>query len=97
MRDFCHLKNSELEQQFKKYRGRVVHRGDVVKDDSGSYAVFSEQRRFLPDYLDAKDEANAAVSAYTQVKTEDAPKLLRHPKSESPDSWVRLARHKFFF
>ena len=35
--------NSELEPKFQKYNGRVVLRGDVVKDDSGSYAVFTEQ------------------------------------------------------
>ena len=33
--DICHLKNSELEPQFQKYKGRVVLRGDIVKDDSG--------------------------------------------------------------
>ena len=36
--DLCHLKNSELELQYQKYKGRVVLRGDIVKDDSGSYA-----------------------------------------------------------
>ena len=41
--DLCHLKNSELEPQFQKYKGRVVLRGDIAKDDSGSYAVFTEQ------------------------------------------------------
>ena len=41
--DLCHLENSELEPQCQKYKGRVVLRGDIVKDDSGSYAVFSEQ------------------------------------------------------
>ena len=41
--DLCHLKNSELEPKFRKYQGRVVLRGDIVKDDSGSYAVFTEQ------------------------------------------------------
>ena len=41
--DICHLKNSELEQQFETYKGRVVLRGDVVKDASGSYAVFTAQ------------------------------------------------------
>ena len=30
-------------QSTKKYKGRVVLRGDIVKDDSGSYAVFTEQ------------------------------------------------------
>ena len=33
--DLCHLKNLELEPQFQKYQGRVVLRGDIVKDDSG--------------------------------------------------------------
>ena len=42
--DLCHLKNSELELQYQKYKGRVVLRGDTVKDVSGSYAVFTEQR-----------------------------------------------------
>ena len=41
--DLCHLKNSELEPQFQKYEGRVELRGDIVKDDSGSYATFPEQ------------------------------------------------------
>ena len=41
--DLCHLINSELEPQFQKYKGRVVLRGDVVKENSGSYAVFTEQ------------------------------------------------------
>ena len=41
--DHCHLKNSELEPQFQKYKDRVVLRGDIVKDDSESYAVFTEQ------------------------------------------------------
>ena len=41
--DRCHLKNAELEAKQQKYKGRVVLRGDIVKDDSGSYAVFTEQ------------------------------------------------------
>ena len=41
--DLCHLKNWELEPQYLKYKGRAVLRGDIVKDDSGSYAVFTEQ------------------------------------------------------
>ena len=41
--DICHLKNAELEAKHQKYNGRVVLRGDIVKDDSGSYAVFTEQ------------------------------------------------------
>ena len=41
--DLCHLLNPELEPQYQKDRGRVVLRGDIVKDGSGSYAVFTEQ------------------------------------------------------
>ena len=41
--DICHLKNAELETKHLKYKGRVVLRGDIVKNDSGSYAVFTEQ------------------------------------------------------
>ena len=29
--DICHLKNAELEAKHKKYKGRVVLRGDIVK------------------------------------------------------------------
>ena len=41
--DICQSKNAELEAKHQKYKGRVVFRGDIVKDDSGSYAVFTEQ------------------------------------------------------
>ena len=40
-------------------------------------------------------KAADAVSAYTQVKFEDAPRLLRIPKSECPDIWIRLPRDKW--
>ena len=41
--DICHLKSAELEAKPQKYQGRVVLRGDIVKDDSGSCAAFTEQ------------------------------------------------------
>ena len=41
--DICFLENAELEPTFQKYKGRVVCRGDIVKDDSGAYAVFTAQ------------------------------------------------------
>ena len=63
--DLCHLKNSELEPKFQKYKGRVVLRGDMVKDDLGSCAVFTEQGS------SASQMTSVAVSAYTQVKMED--------------------------
>ena len=86
--DICHLKNSELKPQHQKCKGRVVLRGDILKDDSGSYAVFTEQGSSASQMTAAKvvdiisrlpgcaGQAADAVSAYTQVKMEDAPKLL---------------------
>ena len=86
--DICHLINAELEAKHKKYKGRVVFRGDIVKDDSGSYAVFTEQGSSASQMTAAKimdiisrlpgfdGQAADAVSAYTQVKMEDAHKLL---------------------
>ena len=43
---------------------------------------------------DSDGQAATAVSAYTQVKMEDAPRLQKIPKSECPDLWIRLPRHK---
>ena len=89
--DICHLKNAELEAKHQKYKGRVVLRGDIVKDDSGSYSVFTEQESSASQLTAAKvmdiisrlpgcdGQAADAVSAYTQVKMEDAHKLLKFP------------------
>ena len=99
--DICHLKNAELEAKHQKYKGQVVLRGDIVKVDSGSYAVFTEQGSSASQRTAAKDmdiisrlsgcagQAADAVSACTQMKMEDAPKLLKIPKSECPDIWIR--------
>ena len=82
-------------------------RGDIVKDDSGSYAVFTEQGSSASQMTAAKvidviarlpgcsGQAADAVSAYTQVKMEDAPSSLRIPKSECPGIWIPLPKHKW--
>ena len=106
--DLCHLKNAELEAKHQKYKGRVALRGDTVKDDSGSNAVFAEQGSFSITNDGCKSHgyhfqiawlrgtsSRHAVSAYTQVKMEDAPKLLKNPKSECPDIWIRPPKHKW--
>ena len=79
--DICHLKNADLEAKHQKYKGRVVLRGDIVKDDSGSYAVFTEQIGSSASQMTAAKvmdiisrlpgctgQAAGAVSADTQVK-----------------------------
>ena len=45
--DICHLKNAELEAKHQEYKGGVVLRGDIVKDNSGAYAVFTEDLQHL--------------------------------------------------
>ena len=40
-------------------------------------------------------QAADAVSAFSQVKMEDPPRLLRIAKSECPDVWILLPRHKW--
>ena len=48
---------------------------------------------FIARLRDCDGQAADAASAYTQVKQEDAHKLLKIPKSECPDVWIRLPRH----
>ena len=42
--DICHLKNAELEPKLQKYKGRVVLRGNMEKDDSGAYTVCTPKK-----------------------------------------------------
>ena len=105
--DMCHLKNAELETKHQKYKGQFLLRGDVVKDKSGSYAVFTVKGSSASQMTAAKimdivsrlpgcdGQAADAVSAYIQVKMEDSHKLFKIPKSECPDIWIRLPRHKW--
>ena len=74
----------------KKCRARTL-RGEIVQDDSGAYAVFTEQGSSASQMTAAKimdviarlpaceGQAADAVSANTQVKLEDAPKFLQIP------------------
>ena len=89
-------------QSTKNTKAELYSAVRFVKDDSGSYAVFTEQGSSASQMTAAKvmdiisrlpacaGQAGDAVSAYTQVKMEDAPKLLKIPKSECPDMWIRL-------
>ena len=104
--DICHLKNAEFEAKHQKYKGRVVLRGDIVKDDSGSYAVLTEQGSSASlmtaaNVMDVTSrlpgcagQAADAVLAYSQVTIEDEPSLLKITKSECPGIWIRPPKHK---
>ena len=95
-------------QNTKNTKVEVVLRGDIVKDDSGSYAVFTEtriisissdSRQNIMDIISQNcqvgdGQAADAVSAYTQMKMEDAHKLFKNiPNRKCPDIWIRLPRH----
>ena len=96
--DICHLKNAELETKHQKYKGRVVLRGDIVKDDSGSYAVFTEQgsSEFQMTAEKAMDiisrlprcagQAADAVSAYTQGENGRCSEIIEN-------SQIGMSRH----
>ena len=91
--DICHLKKAELEAKHQKYKGRVVLRGDIVKDDSGSFAVFTEQGSSASQMTAAKiilpgcdGQAADASSAYTQVKNGRCSQIIEN-------SQIGVSRH----
>ena len=65
--DVCNLRNSELENKFQKYKGRVLLREDVEKDDSGSpgssvsHMTAAKVLVVISRLLDCAGEANDAV------------------------------------
>ena len=78
--------------------GSCALRGTTVFTEQG----FSASQMTAAEIMDiisrlpgCDGQAADAVSAYTQVKMEDAHKLLKIPKSECPDIWIRLPRHKW--
>ena len=93
--DLCNLKNSELEPQYQKNKGRVVLRGDIVKDGSGSHAVFTEQGSSASQVTAAQimdiesrvlgcaGQAADAVSAYIQVKNGRYTNVIFKNKSQN--------------
>ena len=64
------------------------------KDYSASQMTAAEIMDIISRLPGCAGQAADAVSAYTQVKMEDAPKILKIPESECPDVWIHLPRHK---
>ncbi len=96
----CHLKHAELAEFLQVYKGRIVFRGDDVKDQEGTHAVFTEQgtsasHLAAAKFLDAIARLPGndghdmdAISAYTQVKLSDAAAILG--REVVPDTWISL-------
>ena len=101
----CHEKHSELQKAVREFKGRIVFRGDIVKDESGCFAVFSEQgtsasHLSAAKFLDAiarmpgcSGEDSDAVGAYTQVLLEEADRLLG--PDVFPETWITLPRNRW--
>ena len=104
--DLCHIKNSQLGKEFWRYKGRIVFRGDIVKNEQGNFAVFTEpgasaSHLAAAKFMDAisrlpgnSGEDSDAVGAYTQVKLDEVAELLGVPGLVTK-TWVSLPRHKW--
>ena len=104
LRAIYHEKHSELPKADRKYKGRVVFRGDTVKDIDGYYAVFSEQgtsssHMAATKFIDAiarmpgmDGEDSDAMSAHTQVELKNVSKFLGKG-CQFIDAWVTLPRY----
>ena len=85
----------QMDNSFQKYKGRVVLRGDAVKEGSRLYAVFTEQGSsashmtvatvldVISRLPDCAGDASDAVSANTQAKWKMLQKC-EAPRSLSP-------------
>ena len=79
---------------------------ETVRDETGYFAVFTEQgasasQMSAAKFLDAiarmpgmTGQAADAVKAYTQVSLREAHKLLGLPKEKSPDTWISLPKSR---
>ena len=67
-------------------------RGDIVKDDSGAYAVFTEQGSSASQMTAAKVVDVFARLPDCKEKLRMLKSYLKIPKSECPDVWIRLPK-----
>ena len=90
-------------QSTKNTKVEFVLRGDIVKDDSGSFAVFTEQGSSASQMTAAKvmdiiSRLPGCTSSWCSIctcpgKNGRCSKIMK--KSECPDIWIRLPRHKW--
>ena len=105
VRALCLEKHSALELVDLEYKGRVVFRENIVRDNDGYYAVFSEygtssSHMAATKFLDAiarmpgcDGEDSDAKSAYTQVKLDEIGSFLGKGH-EWVDAWVQYLRRR---
>ena len=107
--DHCHLKKILVGAKFSQITaGQVVLRGDFVKDDSGSYAFFSEQGSSASQMTAAKViDIISRLPGYIQDKQQTQYQLTRRSKWKmhhhcskffsqiDQKCWIRLPKHKW--
>ena len=96
-------------QRIRSWSLRVALRGDIVKDDSGAYAVFTEQGSSASQmtatkshghYIEASQDvqgqaADTSICSYSGSKWKMHPNNSKFQKSECSDIWIRLPKHKW--
>ena len=92
----CHIKNYQLDRKLWQYKGRIVFRGDNVRDENGQFAVFSEQGTSASHLMAARvvdalahmpgkgDEDSDATGACTQI----------YLGKDCPDTWIELPKNR---
>lgn len=91
----CFIKNSQLLESQRSYKGRVVLRGDCIKDDTGYLAAFSEQGTSASHM--AASKMIAALAHMTGMDRQDADAGGAYTQSDLQgyETWVSLPPHQW--
>ena len=97
---FCHAdghlsyQECGVRTEVSENKGKIVLRG-TEQGSSASQTTAAEAMDVIARQPGCAGQAADAVSTYTKVRMGDPPKLLKIPKSECADIWMRLPRHKW--
>ena len=97
----CHKKNAQLGCEMWSYKGRLVFRGDCVRDQDGNWGVWTEQGTSSSHLMAARvvdavgnmegmcSEDADATSAYAQtdLAPDCPPTWISLPRDRWPDEW----------
>ena len=96
----CHLTNSELDNKFPTYKGRVVLRVDAEKDDLGSFERFNfatarlrgrSQRCCVRIHSGKHGRCSKHVENTGEAECQVS--WIRQPHCRSPKSWKNIPDH----
>ena len=91
IRSWSHsFKNTKVELFTEVTLNRIVFAVFIEQGSSASQVTAAKAMEIISRLPGCARQGADAVSAYTQVKMEDAPTLLKIPKSECPDVWIRI-------